>query len=85
MRPVDPARCHQVVFPHQPRDAALGGAEAGDAQACADLTMTLAVERARGQQLPNYLDQRLVRHRSERPRPVPTTRRAAQACRSAGA
>ena len=74
MRPADPAWRQQVVRPHQPQDAALGGADAGEAQACPDLAMALAVERARGQQLPDRLDQRLVRHRSERPRPVPTTR-----------
>ena len=74
VRPADPARRQQAVLPHQPQDAALGGADAGEAQPRPDLAMALAVERAGGQQLADRLDQRLVRHRPERPRPAPRAR-----------
>ena len=46
VRPADPARRQQTMLAHQPQDAALGGADAGEAQPCPDLAIALAVERA---------------------------------------
>jgi len=71
MRLADPAWRQQVVRTHQPQDAALGGADAGKAQPRPDLAVALAVERARGQQLADRLDQRLVGHRPDRAWPTP--------------
>jgi hypothetical protein len=71
MRPADPARRQQVVRPHQPQDAALGGANPGEAQPRPDLAVALTVERAIGQQLADRLDQRHVGQRPARARPPP--------------
>ena len=71
MRPADPAWRLQTMLARQAQDAALGGADAGEAQPCPDLPVALTVERALGQQLADRLDQRLVGHRPERARPAP--------------
>src|SRR5918996_1099539 len=79
VRPTDPVRRQQVVLAHQPQDAAFGGADAGEAQPRPDLAMALAVEGTRSEQRADRLDQRLVRHRSDRTRPSPGTRLLASA------
>ena len=65
VRPADPAWRLQAMLAHQAQDAALGGADAGEAQPRPDLAVALAVERAVGQQLADRLDQRLVGHRPD--------------------
>src|SRR3954452_2314979 len=62
-------RCQQAVRPHEPQDAAAAGADAGEAQPGPELAVTLAVEGAVPQELPDRLDQGLVRHRADRPGP----------------
>ena len=71
VRPADPAWRQQAMRPRQPQDAALGRADAGEAQSCPDFAVALAVEGARGQQLADRVDQGRVGHRSERARPTP--------------
>jgi hypothetical protein len=65
----------EAVLAHQPQDTAAAGADAGQAQPRPQLAVALAVERAVGQQLADRRDQRLVRHRSARPRPLARDRR----------
>src|SRR5918993_472076 len=55
------------------------GVDAGEAQPRPDLAMALAVEGTHSEQLADRLDQRLVRHRSDRTRPSPGTRLLASA------
>src|SRR4051812_11811656 len=62
-------RCQQAVRPHEPQDAAAAAADAGEAQPGPELAVTLAVEGAVPQELPDRLDQGLVRHRADRPGP----------------
>src|SRR4051795_10686515 len=62
-------RWQQAVRPHEPQDAAAAGADAGEAQPGPELAVTLAVEGAVPQELPDRLDQGLVRHRADRPGP----------------
>src|SRR5436305_909978 len=59
-------RCQQAVRPHEPQDAASAGADVGEAQPGPELAVTLAVEGAVPQELPDRLDQGLVRHRADR-------------------
>ena len=66
-RPADSAWRQQVVCPHQPQDATLGGADAGEAQPCPELAVSFAVERAVRQELPDCRNQVLVRHGADRP------------------
>ena len=68
-RRADPRGREQVVFAHEPQDAALGRAHPGDAQPGPDLAVALAVKRAGGENRPDRLDQRGVRHRPRRARP----------------
>src|SRR5215475_5457045 len=79
MGTADPAWCQQAMLPHQAQHAALGGADAGEAQPRPDLAMALAMEGTRSEQPADYGDQRLVRHRSDRTRPLPGTRLLASA------
>src|SRR4051794_8861847 len=62
-------RCQQAVRPHEPQDAASAGADVGEAQPGPELAVALAVEGAVPQERPDRLDQGLVRHRADRPRP----------------
>src|SRR5206468_7027584 len=62
-------RCQQAARPQEPQDAAAAGAAAGEAQPGPELAVTLAVEGAVPQELPDRLDQGLVRHRADRPGP----------------
>ena len=49
MRPAGPLGRLETMLAGQAQDAALGGANAGEAQPGPDLPVALAVERARGQ------------------------------------
>src|SRR5687767_6571893 len=60
MGTADPAWCQQAMLPHQAQHAALGGADAGEAQPRPDLAMALAVEGTRREQRADRPDQRLV-------------------------
>src|SRR3954454_20326922 len=57
----------RAVLAHQPQDAAPAGADTGKAQPRPQLAVALAVEGAGSQELPDFPDQILVRHRAERP------------------
>jgi hypothetical protein len=59
----------QAVLAREPEDAAAAGADALEAQPRPQLAVALAVEGAVPQQLPDRLDQGLVRHRAERTGP----------------
>src|SRR5918912_1140052 len=65
----------EAVLAHQPQDATPAGADAGAAQPRPQLAVALAMERAVVQELPDRLDQLLVRHRAERPGPLARDRR----------
>src|SRR3954451_6356128 len=64
----DPRGRKQVVRAHEPQDAALGRANACDAQPGPDLAVPLAVKRAGGQNRADRLDQRGIRHWPNRAR-----------------
>ena len=71
----DPAGCEQVMVAHQPQDAALGGADTGEAQPRPDFPVAFTMEQPRGQQFADRRDQRRVRHGPDRTRPSPWARR----------
>src|SRR4051795_1924014 len=59
----------QAVLAGEPQDAAAAGADARKTQPRPELAVALAVEGAIGQELPDRLDQGLVRHRADRSGP----------------
>src|SRR4051794_39630255 len=67
MRRAHPLVRQEAVLAREPQDAAAAGADAGEAQPRPQLAVALAVEGAGGQELPDLLDQAVVRHRAERP------------------
>src|SRR3954469_21888117 len=68
VRRAHPLVRQEAVLAREPQDAAAAGADAGEAQPRPQLAVALAVEGAGGQELPDLLDQAIVRHRAERPR-----------------
>src|SRR4051812_29393657 len=70
MRRAHPLVRQEAVLAREPQDAAAAGADAGEAQPRPQLAVALAVEGAGGQELPDLLDQAIVRHRAERPGPL---------------
>src|SRR3954453_10302997 len=68
MRRAHPLVRQEAVLAREPQDAAAAGADAGEAQPRPRLAVAHAVEGAGGQELPDLLDQAIVRHRAERPR-----------------
>src|SRR4051794_15583765 len=68
MRRAHPLVRQEAVLAREPEDAAAAGTDAREAQPRPQLAVALAVEGAGGQELPDLLDQAIVRHRAERPR-----------------
>src|SRR5918998_4726412 len=64
----DPRGGEQAVRAHQPQHPALGGAHPGMAQPGPDLAVALAMERTGGEHGADRLDQRRIRHGSDRTR-----------------
>src|SRR3954454_3895061 len=70
MRRAHPLVRQEAVLAREPEDAAAAGADAREAQPRPQLAVALAVKGAGGQELPDLLDQAIVRHRAERPGPL---------------
>src|SRR4051794_2950199 len=70
MRRAHPLVRQEAVLAREPEDAAAAGTDAREAQPRPQLAVALAVKGAGGQELPDLLDQAIVRHRAERPGPL---------------
>src|SRR4051794_9932175 len=68
-RPAGTLVRQQAILAHQPQNAAPAGADAGKAQPGPQLAVALAMKGRGRHELPDRPHQRLVRHRTVRPRP----------------